>query len=565
MSATLGRLWAVASLTLKEAVRRKAFLVLLLFAVALLSSTTFFSSVDPVSKLRLIEVWSLRATIFFAAIAAIFLGSASLPGDYEAKRIYVLASKPISKITFLLGKYLGFLLMLAIFLLVMGAISVAYIRIVKATGGPDVPELRARPRVAPTGFEGIGIYEPIGTGVRVSGADSGRFVAVFAWTDLEKLQGDSYIRGRAVVRSQVGSHRAGFARVTLRPRDTKVLTHVNNLLDQPVLVEDGKIFEVKFDPAILEPGRFAVIRVSPADSDLILGLRELEIRNGDRVIAALNVQSEGAVRDGDAYGCAAGAIRWTFADLDPADYPETVTARLFLQIGSRTSYMRFTGDLRAIVESGEHRLEARVFAQSNEWATVTFPRAFLAPDRPVAITLLPVDPDIRMVSRREGAVFFEKSEPFEWNFLKGVALMYLWIALILTISFFASVVLSAPVSMLFGVALLLAGSMHGFTGEGVKDIDRTLAQIEQDHDHGHARRTSPGELPEWLLRLTNPVAKAVLFAVPNADTYDFQRFLTADFAVSADDLLKGLIHFLPRALLILLVGVVMMLLRDFGQ
>ena len=42
----LGRIWAIATMTLLEARRRKVFTILLLFGVALLSSVLFFPSVD---------------------------------------------------------------------------------------------------------------------------------------------------------------------------------------------------------------------------------------------------------------------------------------------------------------------------------------------------------------------------------------------------------------------------------------------------------------------------------------------------------------------------------------
>ena len=50
----IGQLSAIALLTLREAVRRKTFLVLIIFAVALLSSMTFFASVDPSSRILVI-------------------------------------------------------------------------------------------------------------------------------------------------------------------------------------------------------------------------------------------------------------------------------------------------------------------------------------------------------------------------------------------------------------------------------------------------------------------------------------------------------------------------------
>jgi hypothetical protein len=51
-----------------EAVRRKAFVLLLFFGAAIVSSATFFPAIDAESRLRLIEVWSVRASLLFAVI-----------------------------------------------------------------------------------------------------------------------------------------------------------------------------------------------------------------------------------------------------------------------------------------------------------------------------------------------------------------------------------------------------------------------------------------------------------------------------------------------------------------
>ena len=148
MRASLGRLWAIASMTLVEASRRKVFTILVLFAVALLSSVTFFPSVEMNARLRLMEAWSLRAATLFTAIVALFVSGFSLPSDFETRRIYLLVSKPVSKVTVFLGRFLGFLMLLAVFLGVMGIITIVFIRGVKLLAGPEFPPLAAYPRLA---------------------------------------------------------------------------------------------------------------------------------------------------------------------------------------------------------------------------------------------------------------------------------------------------------------------------------------------------------------------------------------------------------------------------------
>ncbi len=145
LGATLSRLWAVARLTLLEAVRRRVFVLLLLFGAAIVSSATFFPAIDAESRLRLIEVWSVRASLLFAVIVSIFLAGFSLPGDFETRRVYTLVTKPLHKMTLFGGKFIGFFLLLAVFLGSMALMSVGYIRGVSLLSR-DFPALKAEPR-----------------------------------------------------------------------------------------------------------------------------------------------------------------------------------------------------------------------------------------------------------------------------------------------------------------------------------------------------------------------------------------------------------------------------------
>lgn len=165
--ATPGRIWAIASITLLEASRRRVFTILILFAVVLLSSVTFLPAVEMSGRLRLIEAWSLRATSLFAAVVALFMAGFSLPSDFEQKRIYLLVTRPVSKVTIFAGKFAGFLLLLVLFIGSMGIITLSFIRIVQWGAGETFPALVAYPRVQASEFAP--------ENARASKKDAGRF------------------------------------------------------------------------------------------------------------------------------------------------------------------------------------------------------------------------------------------------------------------------------------------------------------------------------------------------------------------------------------------------------
>jgi hypothetical protein len=154
--ATLGRLWAIAGMTLLEASRRKVFTILLLFGFALMSSVLFFPSVEVNARLRLIEVWALRASALFTAIVGLFLAGFSLPQDFETKRIYLVVTKPISKPLVFLGRYLGYALLLAVFILTMGVVTTMFLRTVRFFSGSKFPPLVAYPRLRADDFSSPG-------------------------------------------------------------------------------------------------------------------------------------------------------------------------------------------------------------------------------------------------------------------------------------------------------------------------------------------------------------------------------------------------------------------------
>ncbi|HEY3227500.1 MAG TPA: hypothetical protein VGK61_10960 [Planctomycetota bacterium] len=202
LAATLGRLRAVAGLTFLEAVRRKVFLIVIIVGAAIVSSAAFLPAVDPSGRLRLIEIWSVRTVTIFCSLGAIFLAGFSLPGDFEQRRIYTLVTKPVHKGTLFLGKFLGFVLLMAVFLLIMGTLTLVYLRII-AAATKDFPEARALPRYVPQGLSGpFEDRERGGRGARsdqkqevewiFEGLPPGRFperVPVTAKLDLRRLPG----------------------------------------------------------------------------------------------------------------------------------------------------------------------------------------------------------------------------------------------------------------------------------------------------------------------------------------------------------------------------------------
>lgn len=114
--------WTIAATAFHEAIRRKWMTALLGFAVVMLAVSTFFTWMQPGEEQKFLRDYGIGFTVIMTLIAAIFLGVAMIPPEVERRTIFTILSKPVTRLEFLIGKYLGLMLTLLLNLAVMSAI-----------------------------------------------------------------------------------------------------------------------------------------------------------------------------------------------------------------------------------------------------------------------------------------------------------------------------------------------------------------------------------------------------------------------------------------------------------
>jgi ABC-type transport system involved in multi-copper enzyme maturation permease subunit len=120
MSALLGRVGTVAVNTFKEAVRNRAFVGLMLGALALiLLSFVLGELVVFDQRRRMVQDFGL----FFISVAgvaiALVVGTLLIYKELERKTVYSILSKPLRRWEYLIGKYAGMLLIQAVAVVAM--------------------------------------------------------------------------------------------------------------------------------------------------------------------------------------------------------------------------------------------------------------------------------------------------------------------------------------------------------------------------------------------------------------------------------------------------------------
>jgi Cu-processing system permease protein len=134
---------AVAVNTFREAVRDRVLHGVLGLALAFLLFTLALAELSLDQQRRVVLDLGLASISLFSVIMSVFLGSSLLYKEIERKTLYVILPKPIRRHEFLLGKYFGIVLTVAVFVAIMGAVQLSVSTLQVA--GPIVPLLAAVP------------------------------------------------------------------------------------------------------------------------------------------------------------------------------------------------------------------------------------------------------------------------------------------------------------------------------------------------------------------------------------------------------------------------------------
>ncbi|MEA3488980.1 MAG: ABC transporter permease [Candidatus Omnitrophota bacterium] len=117
---------AIAGSMIRELLRKKDFYVLFIFILVLLgllSSQTFFD-LEGVS--RYVKDLGYSLLMLFSFIIAVTFTAKQLPSEIEARTIYPLLAKPVSRHMFILGKYFGGLVVSVITFTLFFAVYAAF-------------------------------------------------------------------------------------------------------------------------------------------------------------------------------------------------------------------------------------------------------------------------------------------------------------------------------------------------------------------------------------------------------------------------------------------------------
>ena len=116
-------IWLVAVAVFKESVRDRVPYAMVVFAVLLMAASYLIGQMTAGQDMKIIKDLGLAALSIFGLFIAVFIGIGLVSKEVEKKSVFGLLSKPVSRTQFILGKYAGLVMTLAVNL---GVMTIAY-------------------------------------------------------------------------------------------------------------------------------------------------------------------------------------------------------------------------------------------------------------------------------------------------------------------------------------------------------------------------------------------------------------------------------------------------------
>ena len=141
----------------KESVRDRVPYNLVLFAVVMIAASYLIGQLTAGQDVKIIKDLGLAATAIFGLFIAVFIGIGLVSKEVERRSIYSLLSKPISRSQFIIGKYAGLVLTLAVNVAVMTAAMYLVLAYMTYTESPEFRAAWEAPGVDPRMLKAVAL------------------------------------------------------------------------------------------------------------------------------------------------------------------------------------------------------------------------------------------------------------------------------------------------------------------------------------------------------------------------------------------------------------------------
>ena len=150
-------IWLIAGAVFKESVRDRVPYAMVVFAVLLIAASYLIGQLTAGQDMKTIKDLGLAALSIFGLFIAVFIGIGLVSKEVEKKSVFGLLSKPLSRTQFILGKYTGLVMTLAVNLGVMTIAYYGMLFYMNVTASPGARAVWPSPAMDPRLLIAIGL------------------------------------------------------------------------------------------------------------------------------------------------------------------------------------------------------------------------------------------------------------------------------------------------------------------------------------------------------------------------------------------------------------------------
>ena len=563
------RLYAIALQSITEATRRMwaPWVVIVLFAV-ILAFTHWFLPASQQRPAELGQIYVGTLTLLCMLLLTIMvtvLAPLSLPQDIQMQTIYTVVSKPVRRLELILGRVIGYMVIVSFLTLIFGVISLVYL---DRNIGRTIDAITAQAiTLEETDPDRARVLEEQADQMRTR--MSARLPIKGSLTFLDS-RGTPQIKGVDVGQElEYRSHIEGateasatwtFGSSVVDPYDPKV--RLNRRIPVDSLLKAGTIEAVENEAAKLQfvvnvgeqnvnnPG------LSAADKNRLM----TETTQASTQIAQLRSQSQKLQADFDSLiakakqadtakkPAEADDLRQQASVLHSPPVPMEMTFTIY-----RTTKGRVGEPVYAELEVENPRTNIPKFRTTfpiREYYTNkrTLPASYLVGSLgDLKVTVRCKSPTQYLGMAESDFYLLADSGDFGTNFFKGLFGIWLQASVLATIGVFAGTFLSWPVALLFTIAFFVAGhaasSLLGrfylSTLEGGGPFESLIRLLTHDNQMTDLAATPGTVVAKSLDAVIMPVMSRMVYLIPNLGSLDVSNTVAEGFAVTGSLVLQN--------------------------
>lgn len=122
-----GRIFVLASNVFKEVVRDRILYIIGFYGIVLLALEYLLPELAAATEDKMFPDFGLAAMSILGLIVAVFVGTGLIHKEIEKRTILMLIAKPVSRSEFVIGKYLGLIVVLTVLISTMTAIFLGFL------------------------------------------------------------------------------------------------------------------------------------------------------------------------------------------------------------------------------------------------------------------------------------------------------------------------------------------------------------------------------------------------------------------------------------------------------